>query len=417
MGSTEIDNHPFEGIVEGQLETGSILQDLFVKDPHPDKVNLLRGAYQADVGTPFVPPSTILAREKLFRDSSWHHDYLFFLGAQGLLKAGEELFFGPQSSAITSQLVASMQAVGATGAIHMGGRFLKDHYPAWKGSDHKIYLSKDTWVNHRNVFRTLDIQPIELPYYDPSTKSLNWTAFKDSIASLPTQSVVLLQTAAHNPTGCDPTPEQWKELIQIFLARRHFAFLDAAYLGLVSGDPDVDANTIRLFEAAGVPLLLAGTFGKSFGLYGERVGMLSVIAPSPEIKARMQKQMTLLARSETGSSPAFGARIVETVWGDEAIKKVWIKDVKGIADELRRRRQTLKDELARLGTPGKWDFLTQQVGMFSYLDFTPTQLEFLRTENHLYLDGNTRLSFAAINNDGITLVARGIDNMIRNKVE
>lgn len=312
--------------------------------------------------------------------------------------------------------IASMQTVGATGAIHMGGRFLKAHYPAWQGSDCKVYLPKDTWVNHRNLFKTLGIQLVGLPYYDPSIKSLNWNAFKAAIESLPPKSVVLIQTTAHNPTGCDPTPSQWQELIQVFLTRRHFAFLDSAYLGLVSGDPDLDASTISMFEAAGVPLLLAATFGKSFGLYGERVGMLSVIAPNPEIKARMQKQMALLARSETGSSPAFGAKIVEVVLGDEKIKAVWAEDVKGIATELRRRRQVLRNELELVGTPGQWDFLTRQVGMFSYLDLTPSQLEFLRTENHLYIDGNGRLSFAAINTEGIKLLARGINNMIKNNV-
>lgn len=281
--------------------------------------------------------------------------------------------------------IASMQTVGATGAIHMGGRFLKAHYPAWQGSDCKVYLPKDTWgmeysssyslrcslnyfpVNHRNLFKTLGIQLVDLPYYDPSIKSLNWNAFKAAIESLPPKSVVLIQTNAHNPTGCDPTPSQWQELIQVFLTRRHFAFLDSAYLGLVSGDSDSDASTIGMFEAAGVPLLLAATFGKSFGLYGERVGMLSVIAPNPEIKARMQKQMALLARSETGSSPAFGAKIVEVALGDEKIKAVWAEDVKGIATELRRRRQVLRNELELVGTPGQWDFLTRQVGMFSWV--------------------------------------------------
>ena len=135
----------------------------------------------------------------------------------------------------------------------------------------------------------------------------------------------------------------------------------------MSGDPDSDASTIGMFEAAGVPLLLAATFGKSFGLYGERVGMLSVIAPNPEIKARMQKQMALLARPETGSSPAFGAKIVEVALGDEKIKAVWAEDVKGIATELRRRRQVLRNELELVGTPGQWDFLTRQVGMFSWV--------------------------------------------------
>jgi aspartate aminotransferase len=141
--------------------------------------------------------------------------------------------------------------------------------------------------------------------------------------------------------------------------------LDAAYLGLVSGDPQRDARSIRIFADAGVPLLLAGTFGKSFGLYGERVGILSVIAPSQGVKSGMQKQMILLARSETGASPSFGAKLVEIILKDKAIRKTWECDLANIATDLKRRRKGLKDELQLLGTPGNWDFLTDQVGMFS----------------------------------------------------
>lgn len=220
-------------------------------------------------------------------------------------------------------------------------------------------------VNHHNLFKTLGIELVDLPYYDPTIKNLNWSAYKAAIESLPSQSVILIQTAAHNPTGCDPAPEQWQELIQIFLSKGHFAFLDSAYLGLISGDVDEDASTIRMFEAAGVPLLLAATFGKSFGLYGERVGMLSVIAPSPEVRNRMHKQMALLARSELGSSPAFGAKIVEVILGDEKIKHTWVSDVKGVALDLKQRRRSLRDQLELLKAPGEWEFLTRQVGMFS----------------------------------------------------
>lgn len=277
-----------------------------------------------------------------------------------------------------------MQAVGATGAIHMGARFLKAHYPAWQQqSDCTIYLAKDTWglyhgpvphalaslshhiANHCNVFQTLGIQAVDLPYYNASTKSLDWSRYRESLESLPPRSVILLQTAAHNPTGCDPTPEQWQELIQIFVARNYFAFLDSSYLGLVSGDAEEDASVIRMFQAARVPLLLAATFGKTFGLYGERVGMLSIVAPNAEVRERIRKQMALLVRSETGASPAFGARVVQEILGDSKIRAAWEQDIKAIAVDLKQRRQMLRDELELLETPGNWEFLTRQVGMFS----------------------------------------------------
>ena len=204
-----------------------------------------------------------------------------------------------------------------------------------------------------------------MPYYKPSIKAVDFTAFKASLLDIPPGSVVLLQTAAHNPTGCDLASSQWAELSEIFLARRHLAFLDSAYLGLVSGDVERDSRAVHCFEAAGVPLLLATTFGKSFGLYGERVGMLSVVAPSRETKRRIESQMILLARSETGCSPGFGARVVEEVLSSPELTTVWKADLKGVAEELQRRRRVLRDELSSLRTPGDWNFLTEQVGMFS----------------------------------------------------
>ncbi len=289
--------------------------------------------------------------------------------------------------------VASMQTIGATGACHMGARLLKEHYPPWKHTScSKIYLSKDTWgrfssmsapvqlrlsaslwltrlnfnqANHGNIFKALGIELIEVPYYDSYRKSFNWERFKAAIETLPQQSVVLIQTAAHNPTGCDPTSDQWHQLAQIFLARRHFAFLDAAYLGLISGDPELDAQSIRIFANAGVPLLLAGTLGKSFGLYGERVGIMSALAPSQKIQKRIEQHMKYLARSESSAPPSFGAKIVEIVLNNESIQRIWRSDVKDIAIELSRRRAALREELQTLKTPGDWRFLTAQVGMFS----------------------------------------------------
>ena len=222
-------------------------------------------------------------------------------------------------------------------------------------------------VNYRNVFSGLGIECVDLPYYNSSTRTLDFDSFRTAIENLPLCSVVVLQTSAHNPTGCDPSIDQWLELAQLFLSRRHFAFLDSAYLGLVSGSPDsvLDTGSIRIFAESGVPMLLAATFGKCFSLYGERVGILSLPAPSQEIRKRMQKQMILLARSQTGASPSFGAKIVEIILTDRELKVQWEGDLNEIATELRSRRKLLKEELEVLQTPGEWGFITDQVGMFS----------------------------------------------------
>ena len=179
------------------------------------------------------------------------------------------------------------------------------------------------------------------------------------------QSVIVLQSSSQNPTGCDPTTTQWHQLARTFKIRNHFAYFDAAYLGFVSGCAHTDFESIRIFADAGIPLLIAATYGKAFGLYGERVGFLSIVAPSEEVGKRIETQMKLLARAETGAMPAFGARIVEIILGDGGLKRIWEGEVKGVSEELRERRRLLRVALERMGTSGKWTFLTDQVGMFS----------------------------------------------------
>ncbi|KAI4125136.1 MAG: hypothetical protein LQ338_004432 [Usnochroma carphineum] len=187
------------------------------------------------------------------------------------------------------------------------------------------------------------------------------------IATLPPQSVIVLQASSHNPTGCDPSPTQWRQLAALFLRHGHFAFFDAAYLGFVGGDAHADAESIRVFAEAGVPLLLAMTYGKAFGLYGERVGVMAVVAPSEDVGRKIESQMKRIAREETGAMPAFGARVVEMVLSDRGgLREVWERDVRVMAGQLRERRARLRGLLEGMGTPGEWEYVTAQVGIFWY---------------------------------------------------
>ena len=222
-------------------------------------------------------------------------------------------------------------------------------------------------MNHPNVFSHVGIEPVALPYYNASTHALDADALTAAIVALPRQSVIVLQTSGNNPTGCDPTPSEWRMLAQTFRACGHFAFLDAAYLGFVSGSADADCEAIHIFVEAEVPLLVAATYGKAFGLYGERVGILSVTAPSAPVAERIEKQMKLLARAETGAMPAFGAKILETILGDAEMKRVWEDDLRDMAGQFVERRARLKDLLDGLGTPGNWSFIKEQAGMFTWV--------------------------------------------------
>ncbi|KAL8730731.1 MAG: hypothetical protein Q9181_004569 [Wetmoreana brouardii] len=226
-------------------------------------------------------------------------------------------------------------------------------------------------ANHPNSFTHLSVSVAPLPYFAPSTRSLDFHALHAAITLIPPRSVVVLQPAAQNPTGCDPTPEQWTKLAHIFATRSHLAFFDASYPGFASGSLHTDTEAIRVFAALGVPVVLAATYGKCFGLYGERVGVLAVVAPDEKVAGRVEGWMKVMARAETGAMPAFGARIVEMILGDEesGLKKAWEEDVRGMAGQLRDRRRRLKELLETKGTPGDWSFLEQQMGMFSYVLF------------------------------------------------
>ena len=219
-------------------------------------------------------------------------------------------------------------------------------------------------VNHSNLFVDARFETAELPYYNPSTRAFDLPNFITALETIPSQSIVVLQVCGNNPTGCDPTTREWKQLASAFKAHQHFAFFDLSYPGFVSGNVPQDCLPIRLFTEQDIPFLLAVTYGKSFGLYGERVGHLCVPLPTADSAARVEKQMKLLARAETGAQPRFGARIVSTILGDPHLRSIWETELKRMAQDLVNRRRALKRELTSRGAPGDLDFVTNQVGMF-----------------------------------------------------
>ncbi|KUL81616.1 hypothetical protein ZTR_10725 [Talaromyces verruculosus] len=287
--------YPFSDIPDRELEPGTILSQQYMLDPSR-QMNLLNGTYELDDGKTFVLNSVVRAREELLRDPTWNHAYPPFVGQRDFLDACERLFFGTHSRAVRTKRPLVRQ-----GPVIWGRLFLKSYYQPWKeNSDPTIHISKETWSNHSNIFRGVDINVATFTYYDRATQSLNFETMKREIDNLAPRSVILLRTSAHNPTGCDPNIDQWQELAEIFLQKEHIAFLDCSYFGLVNGNTDIvsESGGIRVFEDRGIPLLLAACFSKNFGLYAERVGVVSLITPADEqLKTRIRKQFTFLARS------------------------------------------------------------------------------------------------------------------------
>ncbi|UDD59415.1 hypothetical protein AFCA_006835 [Aspergillus flavus] len=338
------------------------------------------GVYKTDQGKAYVLPSVKQAKEKMFNDPNWHHEYrASHLGTQNFRDASNRLFFGPSSR------------------------------PLQEGSEVADLLE----VNHAFTFKSAGITPHFLPYFNAETASLDFPALSTAIRSLPAQSVVVLQTNAQNPTGCDPSPTQWRELASIFSERGHLAFFDAAYPGLASGDIDTDLECVRLFAEQEIPMVFVATYGKCFGLYCERVGILSIITPDQEVRDRMETQMRLLVRAESGAMPDFGSTIIETILSDERLEQQWRDEVRDMAKDLQHRRRTLRTELERLGTPGDWRHITDQNGFFSYIRLSAEQITGLRIKHHVYLQDSGRISIAGLNSSNIGYVARSIDDVIR----
>lgn len=220
-------------------------------------------------------------------------------------------------------------------------------------------------MNHPFVFESAGIKPSFLPYFCSETNTFDFVKFAAAVKALPAQSVVLLQSGAQNPTGCDPSADQWRELASIFSQCGHLAFFDAAYPGFASGDIDTDLEGVRLFAEQEIPLIFVSTYGKCFGLYSERVGILSILVPSEEVGKRMETQMRLLARAETGAPPDFGSKLIEIILSDDSLERQWRQEVRDMANRLRSRRWALRRALEELETPGDWRHLTDQNGMFS----------------------------------------------------
>ncbi|GAA5835043.1 hypothetical protein JCM9279_007181 [Rhodotorula babjevae] len=394
-------------------------------DSFKQKVNLGVGAYRDNDGKPFVLPVVRKAKQILAADESLDHEYLPIAGLPAFVSATGKLIFGADSPAIKEERVVSIQTISGTGANHYGGAFLERFYEPWLGKtkeDKVIYVSNPTWANHKAIFNSVGLTPVDYPYYDPQTIGLALPKFLEFLSSAPKQSVFLLHACAHNPTGVDPTREQWEEIAAIFKDKGHFAFFDCAYQGFASGDLDNDAWAVRHFVSQRIPLLVCQSYAKNAGLYGERIGALNLVASTagagPGGAARLRSQLLILQRQEISNPPTFGARIVGMILNDEEMFDEWKRDVKTMAGRIIAMRERLHDLLVNeLKTPAPgpngWDHVTKQIGMFTFTGLSPPQCKAMVERGHVYMTGNGRISMAGINDGNVEYVAQCVDKAMR----
>ena len=336
------------------------------------------------------------------------HEYPPIQGLPDFNRLAAEFVYGAESPVIKEDRVAVCQALSGTGSLRLIGDFLKNV----KGYE-RIYIPNPTWPNHFGVFNAAGIPNVKYTYLDANNR-LNIDGILKEIKNAPANSAFLFHACAHNPTGVDPTKEQWKQISQAVKAAHGGGVFDCAYQGFASGDMEGDAFAIRQFVADGHQICLAQSFAKNFGLYGERCGAASVVCASKEEKERVLSQLKVAARTLWSNPPLYGARIVQTVLGDPKLKAQWYEECAGMAHRIISMRQALVENLKKAGSKRDWSHITSQIGMFAYTGLTKEQVERCIKEYHIYLTMNGRISIAGLNTHNVEYVAKAFHEVTKN---
>ncbi|OBT74863.1 hypothetical protein VF21_06733 [Pseudogymnoascus sp. 05NY08] len=377
------------------------ITEAFKADTLPEKINLGVGAYRDDAGKPYVLPSVRTAEDKVIA-AKLNKEYAGITGVPEFTKAAAVLAYGEGSNALDRLVIT--QSISGTGALRIGGEFLAKFYPGAK----KIYIPTPSWANHGAIFTESGLEVQKYRYYNKETIGLDFEGMVADIKAADKGSVFLLHACAHNPTGIDPTPEQWKQISDAVKEGGHFAFFDMAYQGFASGDTNKDAFPVRLFVEQGHNICLATSFAKNMGLYGERAGTFSIVCEDAAEKKRVDSQVKIIVRPLYSNPPVHGARIAAEILNNPELNQQWLGEVKGMADRIIEMRALLKDNLEQLGSKHDWSHITSQIGMFAYTGLTPEQMTTLAQEHSVYATKDGRISVAGITSGNVKRLAKAI---------
>ncbi|XP_023716437.1 aspartate aminotransferase, cytoplasmic isoform X2 [Cryptotermes secundus] len=380
----------------------------YLDDTSDLKVNLSVGAYRTDEGKPWVLPVVRKTEKQLADDETLNHEYLPVLGLDACSSAATKMLLGADSSAFAQGRAFGVQTLSGTGALRVGAEFLLRQLKYTT-----FYYSSPTWENHHLLFTNAGFtEPRQYRYWNAETRSLDLDGFLEDLRAAPKDSVIILHACAHNPTGCDPTHEQWTQIADVIEERQLFPFFDSAYQGFASGDLEKDAWAVRYFADRGFELLCAQSFAKNFGLYNERVGNLTMVVKDVGDLLAVKSQLTLIVRGMYSNPPNHGGRIVATVLNNPQLLEEWKECVRTMANRVLDMRRGLKERLERLGTPGTWDHIVTQIGMFSYTGLSPRQVEHLTQKYHIYLLKSGRINMCGLTTKNIDYVAKAIHETV-----
>ena len=382
------------------------LNEAFNADARTTKVNLGVGVYCDDDGKiPLL--AAVRAAEKTRLEAMPARGYQPIEGPASYNKAVQNLIFGADSPLLKEGRVVTVEALGGTGALKVGADYLRRLLP-----EAAVHISDPSWENHRALFESAGFRVENYPYYDAATKGVNFAGMKACLTGLPAGSIVVLHACCHNPTGADLTEAQWREVVGVVRARGLVAFIDMAYQGFADGI-EPDALALRLFAASGLQFFVSSSFSKSFSLYGERVGALSIVTASRDESARVMSQVKRVVRTNYSNPPTHGGAVVAAVLASPELRKLWEEELAGMRERIRAMRAGLVDKLKACGVAQDFSFIAHQRGMFSYTGLTAEQVERLKAEFGIYAVSTGRICLAALNTRNLDYVADAIAAVIR----
>lgn len=374
------------------------LTEAFNADERSEKVNLGVGVYYDESGkVPLL--DCVKAADAMINDAHKPYGYLPIDGLKAYDDAVAELVFG---DAVPRENVAVVQALGGTGGLKVAADFLNQ-----LDASATVLISDPSWENHRALFTRAGFTVESYPYYDAASRGLDFAGMLDALRAAQAGTIVVLHACCHNPTGYDLTPAQWDEVLQVVQEQRLVPILDMAYQGFATGLAE-DGAAVRAFARAGVTTFVTTSFSKTFSLYGERIGALSVVCSDADEAARVLSQLKIVVRTNYSNPPTHGATVVSMVLSDPALRAQWEDELGAMRERIKLMRASLRDGLEQAKPDGDFSYITTQNGMFSYSGLSKDQMVRLREEFGVYGLDSGRICMAALNQTNLPKVVQAI---------
>lgn len=391
----------FERIAAAPADPILGLADLFRADDRQNKINLGIGVYKDETGNTPVLTSVKKAEQYLLENETTKN-YLSIDGIADFGRCTQELLFGADSALISHHRARTAQTPGGTGALRVAADFIATQTPA-----KRIWVSNPSWPNHKNVFEAAGLEVCEYKYYDAANHSLDFDGLLNSLNAAEAGDVVLFHGCCHNPTGIDPTAEQWSQLAKLSLAKGWLPLFDFAYQGFARGLEE-DAEGLRAFAATHQELIVCSSYSKNFGLYNERVGAFTLVAANAAVVDTAFSQVKATIRANYSNPPAHGAAVVATILSNSALRVLWEQELTAMRERIQRMRQLFVNTLQEKGAKGDFSFIIDQNGMFSFSGLTKDQVVRLRDEFGVYAVNSGRVNVAGMTPDNMAPLCEAI---------